>query len=232
METRNFNPPYLAFKTVTNFIEKLAESGIPNRIDRTYLSYLAGITQTYLLAALRTFDLIDTDDRPTERLIALVNEPMERPRLIGDLVREYYREALALGNGATPGELEQVFRESYDVRGDTNRKAITFFLNAASYGNVELSKHYKMPRASSGEGSTGGSTQPRRRRARTTKTQKDTNNGTAQTQTLSVDALRGRYIDMLMKRAENQDELDDSLLDRIESLLGYDERVSEDEPED
>ncbi len=35
----------------------------------------------------------------------------------------------------------------------------------------------------------------------------------------SADALRLRYIDMLMKKAEEQDDLDTGLLDRIEALL-------------
>lgn len=230
MGTREFNPPYLPFKTLTNLFEKLAESGIPNRIDRTYLSYLAGITQTYLLAALRTFDLIDDDGRPSERLIAFVNEPESRSELVGELVRTYYPEALALGDGATPGELTEVFRETYGVQGDTNRKAITFFLNAATFGGVPLSNHYKLPRSRGGSPGGGNASTPPRKRS---VSRKNFPKPIVETPTApSVETLRTRYIDMLMKKAESQDDFDPGLLDRIETLLGFEAQPDPDEPED
>jgi hypothetical protein len=233
MGTREFNPPYLAFKTLTNLFDRLAETGIPNRIDRTYLGYLAGITQTYLLAALRMFDLLDDDDRPTDKLIALVNERERRSELIGDLVRTYYPEALQLGSGATPGELSELFREDYGVTGETNRKAITFFLNAAQFGNVPLSQHYKMPRAAGTASTNSGGTTQRRKRGTARRraggvTPEQSTAPTGQ----SVESLRTRYIDMLMKKAEAQDEFDADLLNRIETLLGFDLQSDEDEQED
>jgi hypothetical protein len=219
METREFNAPYIPFRTLLNLFERLAQEGVPNRIDRTYLDYLSGITQTYLIAALKTFDLVDDDGVPTPKLREFVENPDQRPALTGQLVREYYADALSLGEGATHGELEEVFREKYGLRGDTNRKGITFFLNAATFGNVPVSRHYKMPRATGGDAKTTVRRTTRRRTVRRTPQgggQDPQESGT------TIEAQRARYIDMLMKRAEAQDELDDNLLDRIEALLGYD----------
>ena len=235
METPEFNPPYLPFKTLTNLFDRLAENGIPNRIDRTFLNHLAGITQTYLLAALRTFELIDGDDRPTDKLKAFATDRAQRPALMAELVRTYYADAIALGEGATPGELDEVFNKTYGLQGDTRRKGITFFLNAASYGEVPLSNHYKLPRArstsaSSNGGSAGSGTTPRRKRSSTRRRTPPGDQNTPPTP--STDSLRTRYIDMLMKKAEAQDEFDADLLDRIETLLGFEGQPDEDEQED
>ncbi|HUJ56195.1 MAG TPA: DUF5343 domain-containing protein [Gaiellaceae bacterium] len=234
METHDFTPPYLPFKTFTNLFERLADNGIPNRIDRSTLSHLAGITQTYLLAALRDFGLTAEDGTPTDLLIRLVKEPDERHNIIADLVRTYYGAALALGSGATPSQLDEVFTNTYGQQGETRRKAITFFFNAATYGRIELSKHYKMPRGSGSSGNGGGSTGAGTTRRRRTTTRRRT--GPDETPplapTTSVDSLKTRYIDMLMKKAESQDDFDADLLDRIESLLGFGPEADEDEPED
>jgi hypothetical protein len=229
METEELSAPYLPFKTFLGLIERLSETGVPNRIDRTYLSYQSGATQSWLVAALKTFELTGTDGRPTEKLIALVNEPHRRPELVGDLVREYYSAALALGPGATHGELEESFREAYGVKGDTTRKAITFFLNAANFGNVPVSTHFRMPRAAGATGN-GGAATPRRRRTPRKPAPKPITNTTPEV--ASSDALRTRYVEMLMKKVESQDDMDEGLLDRIESLLGYESPPDEDEPED
>src|SRR5579875_3554043 len=109
METQELTPPYLPFKTLTNLVERLADNGVPNRIDRSTLNHLSGITQTYLLAALRELNLINEDGTPTDTLIRLVKEPDERHAIIGDLVQQFYGAALALGTGATPAELDEVF---------------------------------------------------------------------------------------------------------------------------
>jgi hypothetical protein len=76
-----------------------------------------------------------------------------------------------------------------------------------------------MPRGSggSGSGSNGGGTT--RRRRTTTRRRSASGKTLPPSSAASVDALKTRYIDMLMKKAESQDDFDADLLDRIESLL-------------
>ena len=47
-----------------------------------------------------------------------------------------------------------------------------------------------------------------------------------------MDTLKARYLDMLMKKVEGQDDMDENLLDRIEALLGYELAAPEDEPDE
>jgi Family of unknown function (DUF5343) len=139
-------PPYFAFKTLTNMIVKMEEHGPPPRIDRTFLTGMSGAGQTQFIAGLKSLGLIDEDGVVQPNLVELVNKPDERPTLIGQLLRERYPEAIELGSGnATTGQLVEVFN-GYGVQGDTARKAIAFYLQAAKYaGDIPLSPHFKTP---------------------------------------------------------------------------------------
>lgn len=235
MENQNSEAPYypyIPFQTFIGLLDRLKQSGVPNRIDRTYLSYTSGSIQTYLLNTLKAFRLIDDSGRPTPALVALAENEDERPTRIAEIVRYHYADALKLGTGATPGELAEVFRDKYGLGGDTARKGITFFLNAANFGGVEVSQHYKLPRGSSGSGTRVARRTPTRRRA----VRRDSGNGGGGDYTPpsapTLDTLKTRYVEMLMKRVEEQDEVDERLLDRIEALLGYEGSQAHEEGED
>lgn len=145
-ETKQSPPPYFAFKTLTNAIVQMEEHGPPNRIDRTFLTNMSGAGQTQFIAGLKSLGLIDDDGAIQPHLVELVNQPDNRPALIGQLLKDRYPEAVELGKGnATTGELVEVFSD-YGVRGDTARKAIAFYLNAAKYaGDIPLSPNFKTP---------------------------------------------------------------------------------------
>src|SRR2546428_665337 len=114
-EAKSSPPPYISFRTLLNLVERMADEGIPRRIDRSYLGGLSGAYQTQVMAALRSLGLM-TDD---------------------------------------------------------------------------------------------GAVTPRS----------------------TTEELRTRYVEMLMKRVEAQDDVDDKLLDRIEALLGYEGSQARDEVE-
>jgi Family of unknown function (DUF5343) len=220
-------PPYISFRTLLNLIERMADEDVPPRIDRSFLSGLSGGYQTQVLAALRSLGLMEDDGRVTTRLQALVDQPEQRATIIGAILRERYPEAIALGEEkATQGQLEEQFK-AYGISGATLRKAIAFFLHAANFAGIPVSPFFKTPSA------TQAGTSTRRRTTRPRVTPKDTggDSGGGVTQ---ADQLRTRYIEMLMKRVEEQDDIDDRLLDRIEALLGYRESLppEEDEPQE
>jgi hypothetical protein len=156
-------PPYFAFKTLTNMLVKMEEHGPPNRVDRSFLGGMSNAGQTQFIAGLKSLGLIADDQSSLAPLSALVTNPDERPALIGELVRRRYPEAVELGKtNATTDELVKIFKDHYGVQGDTARKAIAFFLQAAQYaGDIRLSPHFKTP-SNRGNGSSAGS----RRRAR------------------------------------------------------------------
>lgn len=148
-------PPYFAFKTLTNLLTQLEQHGPPTRIDRTVLTSMSGAGQTQFIAGLKSLGLIDAGGVVQPSLVALVTQPEDRPTLIGQIVREHYPDAVALGSGnATTGELLELFREKHGVQGDTARKAIAFYLGAAKYaGDIRLSPNFKTPTIRTGTGS-------------------------------------------------------------------------------
>jgi hypothetical protein len=221
-EEQGFTPPYFPFSALLSLLARIRELP-PSRIDRGYLSWLPGITQTYLMSFLKAVGYIDENRRMTDPMKALVAaDAAEEKRLIGELVRSLYKDAFALGTNATQNELEELFRDRYGVRGSTQRKAISFFLKAAEHGGVEVSPLFKTPRATS---SSGTPRKPRKGKSNSDdKIKVKVEEKTERTPPSDMDTLRARYVEMLMTKA--QEEGDADLLDRIERLLGYEE-VSE-----
>lgn len=163
-EKASFTPPYgIAWRTFLNSLDHMAELPMPNRIDRSFLTWLPGLQQSYFMSALRSFGLADSDNAPAEQLVALVQRPMDRPEIVRGLVKEHYSRPLALADeNATTGTLMETWKEEYGQEGETRRKATTFFLHAAKYAQLTLSPHWESGvRASS----RGASTSKARRKA-------------------------------------------------------------------
>jgi hypothetical protein len=178
-----FVPPYgVPWDTFIKLFDKMKDQGIPLRVDRSYLHDKSGNVQTYLMQALRGFGLVDENHAPLDRLVDIVEADSERPTRLGDLIREHYAPIVALGStNATQGQLEELWTETFDQKGDTRRKAVRFFLSAAGYAGIGLSKLWKAPRAA-----TAGSV---RRRANKPDGQNraDNGSGTGEPSTLQGD---------------------------------------------
>jgi hypothetical protein len=214
--SNGFTAPYVSWGSFNNLLDRMADEGMPMRIDRSYLSNMAGSTQSHLLKALKELDLIGEGNEPTEKLKALVANTESRPERIADLVRENYADALTLGANATQSMLEELFSARYNVKGSTRGKSIAFFLAAAKYGEVAVSQHFKTPKRTS---STNGSG-PRRKPKGQTPPPADPPNPPAAT---SLDKAKADYVDLLLKKAGSEEQMDADLLDRIERVIGFDE---------
>lgn len=212
-EERGFSPPYnVPFSTFQNTVEKVA-ADLPNKVDRSYLSSRSGSEQSYLISAFRGFGLIDDNYFVTDALRALVADTDGRQARIAALLEQHYPEAVALGRtNATPGELETAFAEMFPrVTGASRVKAMRFFLHAAEYAGVQRSPLWKAPKV--------GVTGTRRSRARRAATASP--NAVADSTPISpTKNMKQVYFDLLIKKAESQDQVDAELLDRIERLLG------------
>lgn len=144
--------PYFAFRTLLNTLEDMKKRAIPNRIDRSFLTGMSGAGQTQFIGGLRGLGLIDAAGNVQPRLRDMVNaDSKERQRLLGEVLRATYPEAVELGKtNSTTGELVEVFRKHYGVSGDTARKAIAFYLQAAKFaGDVPVSQLFQTPKVSS-----------------------------------------------------------------------------------
>jgi hypothetical protein len=214
-----FTAPYVSWGSFKNLLERMEGDGLPTRIDRSYLSNMAGSTQSHLLKALRELDLIDDNGHPAEALKLLVANSESRPERIGQLVQQFYAEAINLGNNATQSMLEEVFTDSYNVSGSTRRKSIAFFLGAAKFGEVEVSKHFKTPKRASSNGAA----------KRKSKKQADgVPLAPPPPPPAASDDPKLAYVNLLLKKAD--EEMSPDLLDRIERAIGLDSQPSQPSP--
>jgi hypothetical protein len=157
-KARGWKPSYMPWKTFFGFFERVEEKGLPDRVDRSYLSNMSGIDQSYLIMALKGFGLMDEDGRPTEALTPLISKET-RPAAIRKLLETFYPQAVALPPNATQAQLDETFRP-YGLGADPVRKAQTFYLRAADYSGISLSQNFKNPAAAPG-GSAGRTSRPR-----------------------------------------------------------------------
>lgn len=147
-----WTPPYVSFKSLMYIITKMETEGMPPRIDRSYLQTFAGGYQTQIIAALRSLDLVDAKGEVQPSFTEIVEDGDRRAEHIAKLVRRFYPEPVRLGTiNATQMQLEEAFRD-HGISGDTLRKSIAFYLAAAKYGQVPVSKNFRVPSVTSADG--------------------------------------------------------------------------------
>lgn len=157
-ETKQFRPPHLPFATFNGLIADLASRPLPPQIDRKMLSHKSGTDQQNLMAALQTFGMIDEDNNVLPKLAALAVADQEQRKIaLAELVREFYPRAVELSEiNGNESQLTAYFRDDLDLNSsaDTRRKAVTFFLHAASAADIKISDYF--PKTRSGSGGSGG----------------------------------------------------------------------------
>lgn len=161
-----FTPPYgIPFETFQSALKKMEKDGLPNRLDRSYLSSLNGNAQTYTIAACRGFELIDKDGVPTQLLKSLVQAGDDRRPVFEAIVQKHFTPILELGQtNATQAQLEELWTKLYGQAGETRRKAVRFFLALVAASGLQLSKLWKAPKVSTSNG--GAKSTSRRERDR------------------------------------------------------------------
>lgn len=141
-------PPYVAYRTFCNSLNKLQERGLPGRIDPSVFAGQSGSGIAALLAAYKYLGLMEETGTPSEKLKELVQaKEGERGALMRPVIEARYEfitgSNIDLAN-ATTQQIESVFREQ-GIQGSTITKAVSFFLSAAQDGGIEVSKHIKAP---------------------------------------------------------------------------------------
>lgn len=138
-------PPYVSFRTFLNFLDRLEEGGVPQRIDRSYWGeFLAGGLGAQLMVGLRGLGLINGDSgEPTPLLEALVNRNSRKQTLL-ELLHARYASIFAsvdLTRGTT-ALLDEAFRRDFKTDGDTHRKVVIFFIHAAQYAGISVADRF------------------------------------------------------------------------------------------
>ena len=136
-------PPYIAASTFMTTIEGW-RAVRPSRVERGVLNKVAGSVQTWLIAALRYFDLIDAAGVPTPKLDELATATTEaRPKLIADMLRTGYPFLFTNGvdlSNITQADMKKKF-EATGAQGETAVKAMSFFTAMAKEAGIKLSPY-------------------------------------------------------------------------------------------
>lgn len=215
--------PYTSFRTLLNLLTRFEESAaVPPQIDRSVLGGSEG-QKTQVLAALKFFGLIDGSGIVQPLFERLALNLKDRPKLIRELLAEHYPDATALAEEhATTQQLEHTFQP---LTGQTLRKAIAFYLHAAQFAKHPLSQHFKIPRSRGQSKNRKPKASGGKKRVKVTHT--------AEEPSSTIEDVRGRYLNMLLEKAQSEGELNEELLDRIERLLGYqDQEVADADGDD
>jgi Family of unknown function (DUF5343) len=210
-------PPYISFGTLLNVIERMEREGVPSRIDPSYLANMAGGTRSQFKVCLRSLGLIDEDSRTTETLVRLAKNPGERPELLAGILRGQFPDLAALNGNATRGELEEIMAAYGLSNADTRRKAMTFYVQAATYAGFTLSPHLRPARTAASRPSGQPQARSRPSRKRTAPPPR----AAAAPASPSDEAadMRRAYFDLLISKAKESTTDDSGLLDRIERLV-------------
>jgi len=132
--------PYIAFKTFQTALDKLRE-GMPHQIDKSVFPTVAFGTVPQLISGLKFLGLIDDKGIPQPDLKSLAALKEEDRRVpLRKLLEKRYADVIQLDlTKATPEQLDEAIRK-YGVSGATHRKAVTFFLQAAKFAQLPMSK--------------------------------------------------------------------------------------------
>lgn len=159
-------PPYVPWRTFVNYLDGLREFGpsLPNVIDRDSMRSYSGATQSWLLSALRSLNMIDAKGVPRPRLTQIVHaSPDDRQPLYRQLIDAEYGFLKEIDlRGATQRQLADAF-ESTGATGDTVRKCMLFFIGMAKAAGLPLSPLIQKASRRTSKGGNGSKAKPKGR---------------------------------------------------------------------
>ncbi len=132
--------PYLPFRTFLNALEAL-NHGVPPLIDRGIWRTQPGGVQGQIMGSLRFFGLIDDSNKPTQNLLRLIEKKEHRQAAIRALLEWGYADLVKGDITKMTAKMLEDGIEQYGVSGETRKKAVTFFLQAARYADMPLSPY-------------------------------------------------------------------------------------------
>lgn len=145
-EVKRTTPPYTTFKSFTNLIEGLKETGVPTHISRSIVKG-SNSGKAMMTASLKSLGLITEDLRATDKLRKLVgSEGEEYKEILSSLLQSAY-PFLFDGSidlqSTTTDIVAKKFQEA-GASGSTISKCMAFFIAAAKESGMEVSPHLKV----------------------------------------------------------------------------------------
>lgn len=144
-------PPYMSFKTLNSFVDRLNSSTTPPVIDKSVLSNMSGSGRSALMSALRYLQLVDGEDVVQDSLRNLVKayKTDTWKAVLYDTLKGPYNEIvkdLDLKTG-TDAQLQKAFKINGGVEGHMQINAIRFYLSFLKEAGIPYSPHFGMRRA-------------------------------------------------------------------------------------
>lgn len=147
-EGKRTAPPYVAFKTFTNFADRLSEGAMPARIDGSVMNTLAGGTQGQLISALKSLGFIEDGGVPSASFQEYVSgDAATRRRIMRSAMDRAYDFLLANPSinieTATAAQFDELVQQTFGSKGSTIDKIAAFFIAASDHGGLRISEHLK-----------------------------------------------------------------------------------------
>jgi hypothetical protein len=163
------SPPYIPFGTFANFVDRLKNTAIPDKIDNTVMPNLAGGVRGQVRSALRFLGLTDAEDHVNTTFRDLIQAHGSESwyQALGAVIDSAYAPIL---NGldlqrATPGQLQGKFK-AIGMTGQMAEKVIRFLLAAHESAGRPLSPHLTARSSPSGGKGKPRAGKPRQDRGR------------------------------------------------------------------
>ena len=172
-------PVYISLVTFKSAIQSLRDHGLPPKIDRSAFGSRSGADQRQIMSAFRFLGLIDENEKTQPILSKLVHDATdnseEEKQILAEILKSKYSKVFELDlKTATPNQLSEAL-SSYGSTGETTKRCKRFFIKAAEYCGIELSKRLSKGKRTRGEAipttSANGTAQKSRRRKRLGNTQ-------------------------------------------------------------
>lgn len=152
-------PPYTAFPSFKTALSVFKNVIVPDRVDRSvWIKNFSGSVVTQMLTTFKFLGLISNEGVPTPRLRTLVDAlgTEQWPSELRAVLQSAYAPILASDlEKVSATQFNERFRQAYKAEGETARKCMTFFLQAAREAGIALSPFLlsgSKPRAASGAG--------------------------------------------------------------------------------
>jgi Family of unknown function (DUF5343) len=162
IEKKKAAPPYVAYKTLKNFLERFKQ-GLPSRIDRGLMGSMSGAAQSQVTTAMRYLGMISENGIPTlylreyvsgqeeERKAALFKMLMASYPFLFDTDHDVNGGAFHISTG-TSQLLRETMEANTSATGETLGRCIAFVKEAAQDAGFKVSPYITQKSARSSGG--------------------------------------------------------------------------------
>lgn len=152
-EKKAATPPYVAYKTLSNFLDRFKQ-GLPGRIDRGLMGSMSGAAQSQVTTAMRFLGMISENNIPSPIMRRYVGgEETERKAALREMLEKSY-PFIFQGDfditTATAQMLRENFAENTSATGETISRCMAFLKDAAADAGIIVSPYILQKSARSG----------------------------------------------------------------------------------